>query len=230
MAGSRKAVATTATRVHRRRKVMAVASAGTAVGLAAALTLASWSDSEWVFGGADAAGDGGGVGTSTFEVQQSAWTTTAPTTTGSFVDAESNPGEGLVFDILGAIVGNAVSGVLFAPTSVASTAGATLRAATTPVVTMLGRLTRGLFGPSGVASLTANVQNDPSGGRPSYRAWESGVQQVPDGQYDVAALALNVLGALGPDLDLDVQLGRGSVGTTCKIGGRADKRGVCAGF
>ncbi|MBL3685847.1 acyl-CoA dehydrogenase [Leucobacter zeae] len=50
------------------RKVAAIAAGALVVGLGAAYTLASWNDSEWVWGGADGAP---GVGTSEFEVEQS---------------------------------------------------------------------------------------------------------------------------------------------------------------
>ena len=55
-----------------RRKVMAVAAAGLVLGVGASVTLAAWTDTEWVFGGNGAGGPG--VGTSTFEVQQSTLT------------------------------------------------------------------------------------------------------------------------------------------------------------
>lgn len=76
---------------QRTRKVFALLSAGLVVGVGASLTLASWTDTEWVFGGLD--GDAN-VGTSAFEVQQS---TIAPFGAGTWVDRESNPGGELVF-------------------------------------------------------------------------------------------------------------------------------------
>lgn len=75
-----------AQRTRRRRKVMALAAGGIAVGVATMATLASWTDSEWVFGG----GAGGpGVGTSTFEVQQNR-STTPPAAGDAFEDFETN--------------------------------------------------------------------------------------------------------------------------------------------
>jgi len=51
-----------------RSKVLALLSAGVLVGIGATATLASWSDTEWVFGGVD--GTTPGLGTSDFEVEQ----------------------------------------------------------------------------------------------------------------------------------------------------------------
>lgn len=88
-----------ALRTRRRRKVMAVLSAGTAVGLATVVTLAAWNDNEWVFGGAGPGGDPG-VGTSTFEVQQDAWDSTPPTVeSDTFGDFEDEPGNALLFTV-----------------------------------------------------------------------------------------------------------------------------------
>jgi len=52
-----------------RGRVFALLSGGLVLGLGATATLATWSDNEWVFGGVDGATPG--VGTSTFEVEQS---------------------------------------------------------------------------------------------------------------------------------------------------------------
>ncbi len=52
-----------------KRKVAAIAAGALVVGIGATYTLASWTDSEWVWGGA--AGGTPGVGTSSFEVEQS---------------------------------------------------------------------------------------------------------------------------------------------------------------
>lgn len=85
--------------VRRRRKVMAIIAGGTALGVAGLVTLAAWNDSEWVFGGTGPDG-GEGVGTSSFNVQQNAWSgATAPTTTSTFDDLETNPGDALVFNV-----------------------------------------------------------------------------------------------------------------------------------
>lgn len=78
---------------RRNRKVAAIAAAAIVVGVGATYTLASWNDSEWVWGGAD--GDPG-LGTSSFEVQQN---TTAPygDDAASWVDEEENSGGSLTF-------------------------------------------------------------------------------------------------------------------------------------
>lgn len=85
--------------VRRRRKVMAIVAGGMAVGVAGFLTLAAWNDNEWVFGGTS--GDGGdGVGTSSFNVQQNAWSgDTAPADLATFTDHETNPGNELIFNV-----------------------------------------------------------------------------------------------------------------------------------
>jgi len=87
-----------ALRTRRRRKVMAVLSAGTAVGLTTVVTLAAWNDNEWVFGGAGP--DEPGVGTSTFEVVQDAWDNTPPTVgSDTFGNFEDPPGNMLLFTV-----------------------------------------------------------------------------------------------------------------------------------
>jgi predicted ribosomally synthesized peptide with SipW-like signal peptide len=85
----------------RRRRVLALISMVSAVGVTSVGTLAAWNDNEWVFGGAGPSGGGTpGVGTSTFEVVQDAWTGTPPTaTTASWADHEQNPGDALVFNV-----------------------------------------------------------------------------------------------------------------------------------
>src|SRR5690606_5967020 len=63
------------------------------IGAGGVATLASWTDTEWVFGG-NAAGDGPGVGTSTFVVEQN---TSKPYTASGFISEATNPGGALVF-------------------------------------------------------------------------------------------------------------------------------------
>lgn len=72
------------------RKVAAISAGVLVAGLAATYTLASWNDSEWIWGGAD--GDPG-VGTGVFNVQQDASSPFADT----FADFETNPGDELTF-------------------------------------------------------------------------------------------------------------------------------------
>lgn len=83
-------MATQSTR--RNRKIAAIAAGLLVIGVGATYTLATWNDSEWVWGGAD--GDPG-VGTNSFNVQQDAASPfTAP---GVFADFEANPGDELTF-------------------------------------------------------------------------------------------------------------------------------------
>lgn len=75
-----------------KKKIAALTAGVLVVGLGATYTLASWNDSEWVWGGAN--GDPG-IGTDIFEVQQD---TTAPFVgPGTFDDFETNPGDELTF-------------------------------------------------------------------------------------------------------------------------------------
>ncbi len=75
------------------RKIAAIAAGALVVGIGATYTLASWNDSEWVWGGA---GGVPGVGTSTFEVRQN---TTSPFSDvePSWANRETNSGGGLTF-------------------------------------------------------------------------------------------------------------------------------------
>ncbi|SJN12320.1 hypothetical protein FM113_14575 [Leucobacter sp. 7(1)] len=75
----------------RTRKIAAIAAGALVVGLGATYTLASWNDSEWVWGGAD--GDPN-VGTSKFNVQQN---TSVPYVGTSWGDFDVNPGDELTF-------------------------------------------------------------------------------------------------------------------------------------
>ena len=77
------------------RKVLAVGAGVAALGLGITATVAAWTDSEWVFGG-NAAGDGPGIGTSTFEVQQN---TDPAFAEGAWTDEEENPGGALTFGV-----------------------------------------------------------------------------------------------------------------------------------
>ncbi|WP_254280989.1 acyl-CoA dehydrogenase [Frigoribacterium sp. VKM Ac-2836] len=80
-----------APRSRRFRKVAALAAGGALVVGGLGYTVAAWTDSEWVYAG-DGAG-GPGIGTGTFEVQQSV---TSPYTAG-FADFEANPGQAMLF-------------------------------------------------------------------------------------------------------------------------------------
>jgi hypothetical protein len=78
-------------RTRRFRKVAALAAGGALVVGGLGYTVAAWTDSEWVYAG-DGTG-GPGIGTGTFEVQQSV---TSPYTAG-FADYETAPGRGTLF-------------------------------------------------------------------------------------------------------------------------------------
>lgn len=110
--------------------------------------------------------------------------------------------------------------------------GATLSTATAPVVTALSNVLVGVLGVSGLVSLRANIQNDTAAGNtpdpaPSltYPDWEDG--SIPDDQYDVAALSIGVLNALGPGMNVNLELARSSVGVNCAVGGVWDGDGRC---
>ncbi len=65
---------------------------------------------------------------------------------------------------------------------------------------------------SGVVALVVNAQNDPLTGSAEPADWAG----LPAGRYDVAALRIGVLGALG-NADVRLYLGRGSVGRVCSL-------------
>lgn len=76
---------------HGARKVAAISAGVAVLALGATYTLASWNDSEWVWGGAS--GDEAGVGTSLFQVQQNI----DISDTDGWADFEEAPGQALVF-------------------------------------------------------------------------------------------------------------------------------------
>lgn len=76
-----------------KKKIAAIAAGLLAVGIGATYTLATWTDSEWVWGKGSGANDPG-VGTSSFNVQQD---TTAAFANNAWTDKESNAGGGLTF-------------------------------------------------------------------------------------------------------------------------------------
>ncbi len=78
---------------QRRGKVRAILAGCAVLGVGAAVTLAAWTDSEWVWGGG--AGDGENIGTSQFNVLQNVWDGAGGTA--NFTDRESIPGGQLRF-------------------------------------------------------------------------------------------------------------------------------------
>jgi hypothetical protein len=125
------------------------------------------------------------------------------------------------------IVGTAVNKVLDAA---ASQLDVGLTTATGPVVTTLAEVLNDYLGVNGLVSLKVNAQNDPFTGAGSYPDWESGNRQVRDGRYDVAALSVEVLHVEGTDGDVNLELGRASVGVSCMLGGALHQAGNCAGY
>lgn len=93
MTGRRTAKVSRGTR--RSSKFKAMLAGGAVLGLGATVTLAAWTDTEWVFAG-NAAGNGPGLGTSVFEVEQNV---TNPYTEASFVQNETNPGGAVQFGV-----------------------------------------------------------------------------------------------------------------------------------
>ncbi|HZK06061.1 MAG TPA: SipW-dependent-type signal peptide-containing protein [Actinomycetaceae bacterium] len=75
------------------RKIAAIAAGALVIGVGATYTLASWNDSEWVWGGA---GNTPGVGTDSFEVLQNT-TSVFDDDTANWANRETNPGGGLTF-------------------------------------------------------------------------------------------------------------------------------------
>lgn len=84
---------------RRGRKVdiaLAVVASTAVLGVGTALTVAAWNDEEWVFA-SNEGGDGPGIGTSVFEVQQDVTNPYSPP--GDWSDAETNPGNSLLFGL-----------------------------------------------------------------------------------------------------------------------------------
>lgn len=101
------------------RKIAALSAGLLVIGVGATYTLASWTDSEWVWGGAEGEA---GIGTSEFNVQQN---TTLPFADGdddeNWVDRASNPGDELTFST-GAL-SLTPGDTIYAPVSLRSAAG-----------------------------------------------------------------------------------------------------------
>lgn len=145
--------------------------------------------------------------------------------------------DSLTAGILGALtagvapmVGGVLEDVIFAPTGPVGTLGATLSAATAPVIDVLAQVLVGYLGVDGLVALRANLQNDPVGGGLTYPDWESGPDAVPADRYAVAALGVGVVDALGPSSNVNLELARGEVGVNCLVGGAWDLAGRCAGY
>ncbi|MCP2638135.1 SipW-dependent-type signal peptide-containing protein [Microbacterium sp. HD4P20] len=81
----------------RRRRILAVLAGGLVLGVGGTMTLASWTDSEWVWGGADG---GPGIGTSEFVVLQNTLSPANGDVATGWVEEPDNPGGELVFSPL----------------------------------------------------------------------------------------------------------------------------------
>ena len=111
----------------RRRRILAVLAGGLVLGVGGTMTLASWTDSEWVWGGADG---GPGVGTSEFVVLQNTLSPANGEGATGWVEEPDNPGGELVFspltagdDILALTPGETFYAPVALKTSDASIAG-----------------------------------------------------------------------------------------------------------
>lgn len=115
--------------------------------------------------------------------------------------------------IVGQAVNTVVNSYRSLPAAAISAAGAV-----TPVISAA----YGALYLTGIVSVLVNAQNDPSapGSGPEPADWSG----LAAGRYDVAALRIGVLGALGAN-DVRLYLGRGSVGPICRVPGAG-----CAGY
>lgn len=114
----------------------------------------------------------------------------------------------LLTPVLGGLVGNVVLDSLedlaALPTNLVETT-------VNPVIELVSTLYKMLF-LDGVVALTINAQNDPATGLEEPQDWEA----LEDGRYDVAAIRVGVLDALGDDA-VRLYLGRGSVGPSRSV-------------
>ena len=136
---------------------------------------------------------------------------------------------------VGPLIGGILETTILGEDGLVRNLGSTLVAATAPVIATLSNLLTGFLGVNGLVSVRINVQNDPTAGNDSdpalgYPDWESGPLAVPDDQYDVAALSIGVLNVLGPELNINLELARSSVGVSCAVDGVWDRDGRCAGY
>lgn len=117
----------------------------------------------------------------------------------------------------GRLVGIAVDGVLSPFASLTPA----VEALADPIVAAVSTVYSTLF-VSELVSVTVNAQNDPADRSTEPRDWST----MPDGRYDVAALRIGVLDALGAH-GVQLYLGRGSVGPGCVL---AEAPLPCAGY
>lgn len=103
-----------------RKKIFAVLASGLVLGIGGTMTLASWTDTEWAFGGA---GTASGIGTSTFSIDQNADNPFLASS--AFANHPTNPGNALSFTLgsLALTPGDAVYAPVALTNSAASVAG-----------------------------------------------------------------------------------------------------------
>jgi hypothetical protein len=170
-----------------RNKVMAVASAGLVVGVGAAMTLATWTDTEWDFAGA---GGVPGLGTSTFVVQQNV---ANPYSATGFNQNHNNPGDALDFET-GALTlspGDSVAAPVAYQTTSASIAGTLQLQAAVPASGVTANdptnaLWNALQLKVGVVSVT------PTGVTPACTASLTGFSSIPMTGTGLGAVPANV--------------------------------------
>lgn len=119
------------------------------------------------------------------------------------------------------LIGPVLAGIIRGALPAVSATLSELDLAVDPLVEVVADVYSALF-LDGIVAVTVNAQNDPSTGDAEPADWAG----LPDGRYDVAALRIGVLDALG-DADVRLYLGRASVGMTCSIA--TAERG-CAGY
>lgn len=131
---------------RKKGKIAAILAGGLVIGVGGAFTLASWTDSEWVFAGNGTGGPG--IGTSTFEVQQD----TSGAIGGTFIDSEINPGEALSFG-LGALA-LSPGQTIYAPVALRTTS-----------TSIAGKISlRGAVAATGVTATSPDVLDAPGAG------------------------------------------------------------------
>ncbi|MFO7244756.1 MAG: choice-of-anchor G family protein [Actinomycetes bacterium] len=119
------------------------------------------------------------------------------------------------------LIGPVLAGIIRGALPAVSATLSELDLAVDPLVEVVADVYSALF-LDGIVAVTVNAQNDPSTGDAEPADWAG----LPDGRYDVAALRIGVLDALG-DADVRLYLGRASVGMTCSI---ATAEQECAGY
>lgn len=119
------------------------------------------------------------------------------------------------------LIGPVLAGIIRGALPAVSATLSSLDLAVDPLVEVVADVYSALF-LDGIVAVTVNAQNDPSTGDAEPADWAG----LPDGRYDVAALRIGVLDALG-DADVRLYLGRASVGMTCSI---ATAEQECAGY